>query len=83
VQHLRESILVVDGTDRIRLINESAATMLGAQAWPGAAGNAATPAVPAGHGASTAKQETGTFTAADGSRLIRPFRRAGRNPARR
>jgi two-component system, NtrC family, sensor histidine kinase PilS len=29
VQHLRESILVVDAEDRIRLINESAATLLG------------------------------------------------------
>ena len=29
VQHLRESILVVDATDRIRLINESAAEILG------------------------------------------------------
>jgi two-component system, NtrC family, sensor histidine kinase PilS len=29
VQHLRESILVVDAQDRIRLINESAAQMLG------------------------------------------------------
>ncbi len=30
VQHLRESIVVVDGDDRLRLINESAATELGA-----------------------------------------------------
>jgi len=29
VQHLRESILVVDAADRIRLINESAAEILG------------------------------------------------------
>ena len=37
VQHLRESILVVDTEDRIRLINESAAGLLGAaQAFPGA-----------------------------------------------
>ena len=37
VQRLRESILVVDPTDRIRLINESAAEMLGdAAAVPGA-----------------------------------------------
>ncbi len=37
VQHLRESILVVDVDDRIRLINESAAQMLGDRtAWPGA-----------------------------------------------
>ena len=37
VQHLRESILVVDPADRIRLINESAALMLGERAAvPGA-----------------------------------------------
>jgi two-component system, NtrC family, sensor histidine kinase PilS len=30
VQHLRESIVVVDGDDQLRLINESAATQLGA-----------------------------------------------------
>ncbi len=37
VQHLRESILVVDTEDQIRLINESAAGLLGAeQAFPGA-----------------------------------------------
>ncbi len=37
VQHLRESILVVDNSDRIRLINESAAQMLGDRsAYPGA-----------------------------------------------
>ena len=34
VQHLRESILVVDAQDRIRLINESAAQMLGDDAAP-------------------------------------------------
>ena len=37
VQHLRESILVVDAQDRIRLINESAAQILGDQsAYPDA-----------------------------------------------
>ena len=37
VQHLRESLLVVDHEDRIRLINESAAQILGdRRAWPGA-----------------------------------------------
>jgi two-component system sensor histidine kinase PilS (NtrC family) len=37
VQHLRESILVVDTQDRIRLINESAALILGdGVAYPGA-----------------------------------------------
>ncbi len=37
VQHLRESLLVVDGADKIRLINESAAEILGDDhAVPGA-----------------------------------------------
>jgi two-component system, NtrC family, sensor histidine kinase PilS len=37
VQHLRESILVVDTADRVRLINESAAQILGDRsAYPGA-----------------------------------------------
>lgn len=38
IQHLRESIVVVDGRDRVRLINESALKQLGATASkPGAA----------------------------------------------
>jgi two-component system sensor histidine kinase PilS (NtrC family) len=36
VQHLRESIVVVDSEDRIRLINESARTILGPEATAGA-----------------------------------------------
>lgn len=36
VQHLRESIVVVDAEDRVRLINESARALLGAEARPGA-----------------------------------------------
>lgn len=36
VQHLRESIVVIDSTDRIRLINESAREILGPEATPGA-----------------------------------------------
>jgi two-component system sensor histidine kinase PilS (NtrC family) len=35
VQHLRESILVVDETDRIRLINDTAARLLAGRAVPG------------------------------------------------
>src|SRR5262249_36023026 len=35
VQHLRESIVVVDAEDRIRLINESARQLLGPDAQPG------------------------------------------------
>ena len=36
VQHLRESIVVVDADDRVRLINESARVLLGPDARPGA-----------------------------------------------
>jgi two-component system sensor histidine kinase PilS (NtrC family) len=36
VHHLRESIVVVDAEDRVRLINESARGLLGAEARPGA-----------------------------------------------
>jgi len=36
VQHLRESIVVVDAADRVRLINESARLLLGPDARPGA-----------------------------------------------
>ena len=35
IQHLRESIVVVDGEDHVRLINESAVKQLGATARPG------------------------------------------------
>jgi two-component system sensor histidine kinase PilS (NtrC family) len=37
IQHLRESIVVVDSDDRIRLINESAGKLLGAEAAQGGA----------------------------------------------
>jgi two-component system, NtrC family, sensor histidine kinase PilS len=44
VQHLRESILVLDAQDRIRLINESAAQILGDdRAYPGALVGEASP----------------------------------------
>jgi two-component system sensor histidine kinase PilS (NtrC family) len=36
VRHLRESLVVVDAEDRIRLINDSAQQLLGADAQPGA-----------------------------------------------
>jgi len=76
VAKLRESILVIDEDDRIRLINEPATSILGsANAWPGAL-----------LGECSARllyllsawrqhnnvQETGTFAAADGARLIHP-----------
>jgi two-component system sensor histidine kinase PilS (NtrC family) len=80
VQHLRESILVIDAHDRIRLINESAAQMLGDKsAYPDALIGEASPRLlylleswrqrataPAAHIADQ------TFVAADGARMIRP-----------
>ncbi|GAC1694158.1 MAG: ATP-binding protein [Steroidobacteraceae bacterium] len=77
VQHLRESILVIDPQDRIRLINESAAQMLGDRsAYPDALIGEASPRLlylletwRQGTAATVADQ---TFVAADGARLIRP-----------
>jgi two-component system sensor histidine kinase PilS (NtrC family) len=80
VQHLRESILVIDPYDRIRLINESAAQMLGdKRAYPDALIGEASPRLLylletwrkgiAGNAAPAADQ---TFVAADGARVIRP-----------
>lgn len=78
VQHLRESILVVDAGDRIRLINESAAALLGdSQAWPGALLGEASPRLL--YLLSTWRQRTeasatgaGQFAAADGARVVQP-----------
>lgn len=81
VQHLRESILVIDAEDRIRLINESAAVVLGDQrAYPDALIGEASPRLlylleswrqrEANVGPSPAAEQT--FVAADGARLIRP-----------
>jgi len=76
VQHLRESLVVVDEEDRIRLINEPAAEMLGdVHAWPGALLGESAPRLLfllAGWRQHGETPEAGTFTAADGSRLIRP-----------
>jgi two-component system sensor histidine kinase PilS (NtrC family) len=76
VQHLRESILVVDDQDRIRLINEPAANVLGnANAWPDALLGECSPRLLfllsswRQHGV---ELDGGTFPAADGSRLIQP-----------
>jgi two-component system sensor histidine kinase PilS (NtrC family) len=80
VQHLRESILVVDPSDRIRLINESAAQMLGDNsAYPDALLGEASP--PLLYLLETWRQNatsTGvrspadqTFVGADGARVIR------------
>jgi two-component system sensor histidine kinase PilS (NtrC family) len=77
VQHLRESILVVDPQDRVRLINESAAQMLGDRsAYPGALLGEASPRLL--YLLENWRQKGGdvgadsTFTAADGARVIRP-----------
>ena len=82
VQHLRESILVIDDEDRIRLINESAATMLGdAQAWPGALLGEVSPRLLfllTGWRQHGEVEAGGLLTAADGARLIQPhFARLG------
>jgi two-component system, NtrC family, sensor histidine kinase PilS len=77
VQHLRESLLVVDGADRIRLINESAAEILGDEhAVPGALVGEVSPRLL--YSLSTWRHsergESGPagFVAADGGRLIQP-----------
>ncbi len=78
VQHLRESILVVDANDRIRLINESAAEILGDRsAVPGALLGEAAPKLL--YFLSTWRQEPdsapatpASFVAADGGRVIQP-----------
>ena len=80
VQHLRESILVIDTEDRIRLINESAAQILGDQkAYPEALIGEASPQLlnlleawrqTSGGGSGNPGAET-TFVAADGGRVVR------------
>jgi two-component system sensor histidine kinase PilS (NtrC family) len=80
VQHLRESILVIDTEDRIRLINESAAQILGDKsAYPDALVGEASPRLlylleswrnnTARSGLIPALEQT--FVAADGARMIR------------
>jgi two-component system, NtrC family, sensor histidine kinase PilS len=80
VQHLRESILVVDPEDRIRLINESAAQILGDQsAYPDALVGEASPRLlflleswrQGSAGSGTLPVADPTFVAADGGRVIR------------
>jgi two-component system sensor histidine kinase PilS (NtrC family) len=77
VQHLRESILVVDAADKIRLINESAAEILGDNhAVPGALVGEVSPRLL--YSLSTWRQRDqgdespSSFVAADGARLIQP-----------
>jgi len=81
VQHLRESIIVIDAQDRIRLINESAAEILGDKnAFPDALVGEASPRLMFlleswRKGAANGGQESPpdpTFVAADGARVIRP-----------
>ena len=81
VQRLRESILVVDPSDRIRLINESAAEMLGdAVAVPGALLGEVSPRLlyllttwrGTRRGRARRGTAAGTFAAADGVRIIEP-----------
>ncbi|HEY3784454.1 MAG TPA: ATP-binding protein [Steroidobacteraceae bacterium] len=80
IQHLRESILVIDTQERIRLINESAAQILGDRnAYPEALLGEASPRLL--YLLETWRQNEGntgifpppdqTFVAADGARIIR------------
>ena len=82
VQHLRESILVVDAQDRIRLINESAAEILGDQnAYPDALIGEACPRLlflleswRKGSGGNWGMSSADpTFVAADGARVMRAY----------
>jgi len=78
VQHLRESMLVVDPGDRIRLINESAAKVLGAAiAVPGALlGEVSAPLLyrlttwRAARGRGETLEALGPMTSIDGSTLV-------------
>jgi two-component system sensor histidine kinase PilS (NtrC family) len=78
VQNLRESIVVVDHENRIRLINESAATMLGDRsAYPGALLGEASPQLlylleTWRQRTATPAAPTQTFVAADGGHVIQP-----------
>src|SRR6185295_19010299 len=78
VQHLRESIVVVDHEDRIRLINETAAALLGdSRAFPGALLGEASPQLLylletwRARTASPAAPSQ-TFVGADGGHVIQP-----------
>lgn len=78
VQHLRESILVVDAEDRIRLINESAAQILGDRAaYPGALLGEASPRLLYLLESWRKHTDTGSdprqnFVSDDGGRIIQP-----------
>ena len=77
VQHLRESLLVVDAADSIRLINESAAEILGDQhAVPGALVGEVSPrllySLTTWRQSDRGEEGPSSFVAADGARLIQP-----------
>jgi two-component system sensor histidine kinase PilS (NtrC family) len=87
LQRLRESLLVVDANDRIRLINESAALLLGPAALPGALLGEASPRLlyllttwrqrasgqASGQaGGESAEETSGTFASADGAQVLEP-----------
>jgi two-component system sensor histidine kinase PilS (NtrC family) len=78
LQHLRESLLVVDAADNIRLINASAADILGnARAVPNALLGEVSPRLL--YSLSTWRQSAGrertpvSFVAADGGRVVQPY----------
>ena len=77
VQHLRESLLVVDGSDKIRLINESAAEILGdVHAVPGALVGEVSPrllySLSTWRRTGPTDEAPSTFVGADGARVIQP-----------
>src|SRR5262245_26330998 len=78
VQHLRESIVVVDHENRIRLINETAAALLGdSRAYPGALLGEASPQLlylleTWRARTATPAAPSQTFVAADGGHVIQP-----------
>jgi two-component system sensor histidine kinase PilS (NtrC family) len=77
VQHLRESLLVVDAADRIRLINESAAEILGDEhAVPGALVGEVSPrllySLTTWRQRERGENSPSSFVAADGARVIQP-----------
>ena len=77
VQHLRESLLVVDAADKIRLINESAAEILGDDhAVPGALVGEVSPrllySLATWRQVERSDNPPSSFVAADGARVIQP-----------
>jgi two-component system sensor histidine kinase PilS (NtrC family) len=86
VQHLRESLLVVDAADKIRLINESAAEILGDEhAVPGALVGEVSPrllySLATWRQVDRGENPPSSFVAADGARVIQPhFAPLGESP---